>query len=217
MSIFDRFGMANMNSGFNDDDSRRSSRSTRSRSSQRSYDDDDGMRTRSGRRSTGRNPGTVTDPDRDGRVNHGRRDTGMRGERLLSEDEWIEAHRVPHPGARGNQNARGPHNIPEDSMERIREGGRKGGEAHRGMRFQRVDDMQSGGTRRRSTRRSSNDQDGNQGRFSSRVNSNRTSRSSRSGMNTSGRGYSGRQSEDQSLEDLRDAVGRLNEVLGRIA
>lgn len=95
--------------------------------------------TKSGRRSTGRHPGTVTDPERDGRLHHGDLDVGMGGEKLLTKEEWLASHHVPHPGARGNRNAAGPHQIPPESMKKIKEGGRKGGKAHLGMKFKRTD------------------------------------------------------------------------------
>jgi hypothetical protein len=94
---------------------------------------------RSGRSPTGRKPGTVIDPQHDGRMHHGDEEVGLTGERLLTKEEWLASHHVPHPGARGNKNALGPHKISNDSLERIREGGRKGGKAHLGMRFEKIE------------------------------------------------------------------------------
>ena len=75
----------------------------------------------SGRRSTGRNPGTVVDPEHDGRMHHGEEEVGVRGTPLLSYEEWLASHHVPHPGARGNKNALGPHRIPPESLEKIKD------------------------------------------------------------------------------------------------
>jgi hypothetical protein len=172
--------------------------------------------TRTVRSSTGRNPGTVTDPARDGRLHHGDMEVGMRGQPLESYDEWIESHHVPHPGAIGNQNARGPHNIPEESMERIREGGSRGGKAHLGMRFERIDgEGQNSNSGRRSSR-------SNSGSRSSGM----SSRASGSGMRT-GRGRQQQQQQQQSMgrgnnnqidiQELRDMRDRLDEVLNEIA
>ena len=216
--FFDNFGPSqnmtrSQRSSKNRDSEEFGSRSSRSRSSRSQMDDRDGGFTRSGRRSTGRNPGTVTDPEHDGRMHHGDQKVGVRGQPLLSEEEWLASHHVPHPGARGNRNAAGSHNIPSQSMERIREGGRRGGEAHRGMKFKRTDN--EGENTGRSSERSSK---------SSRAMS-MSSRASSSGMRT-GRGSSrvsqGRQEDFRNdnvrqLDEVRDIANRLQEVLNELA
>lgn len=122
----------------------------------------------------------------------------------LTYEEWLQSHHVPHPGARGNRNAAGPHNIPSDSLEKIREGGRKGGKAHLGMHME-VDPDKTVHFRKSKT--------SGGGNASSMKSSQRRSRSQNMFAGQTNQGFSANEFRDL-IQEARDVANRLNEVLG---
>jgi hypothetical protein len=142
------------------------------------------------------------------------RPTGSKGQPLLTEQEWLASHHVPHPGARGNRNAAGPHHLSPEGLRNIQEAGhRRAGKPHP-MSDEGVQHIREAAQRR------------SQIYQKAKAQNNMSSRASGSGSSRRNRSSGQRQVQQQQyqsrgnmidIRELRDMRDRLDEVLNEIA